>query len=278
MAMTRTRSIRSRWRLLLVAPLLGLAGTLLGGDPDRRDGRITRLDIATRDDLLLAHLVAPSMVGEIQQWSKQLLGGLPGQVGDWVTQFIDATAMTNIITEAFPVEGQPGFRPVDEVAAECARILGGDKPEVYLRNSPQTRIYTVHSGGRYHLVITSALLNLFENRPGELKFVVGRELGHIKCEHPELKRKGYAVLSAIQAINVAVVPDRYQDVLPLLALGRLLTWCREAEFSADRAGLLCCGEPKVAYEAIMRLQHGSEGRQPVDRTRIQALRPAGCHP
>src|SRR5262249_39824813 len=29
-----------------------------------------------------------------------------------------------------------------------------------------------------------------------------------------------------------------------------------SEFSADRAGLLCCGEPKTAYEAIMRLQHG----------------------
>jgi hypothetical protein len=26
--------------------------------------------------------------------------------------------------------------------------------------------------------------------------------------------------------------------------------------TADRAGLLCCGEPKVAYRAIMRLQHG----------------------
>jgi hypothetical protein len=99
-------------------------------------------------------------------------------------------------------------------------------------------------------------LNLFEQRPGELRFVVGRELGHIKCGHLALKRKAYGVLSAIQAINTAVVPVRYQNVLPLLALGRLFTWCRESEFSADRAGLLCCGEPKTAYEAIMRLQHG----------------------
>ena len=59
-----------------------------------------------------------------------------------------------------------------------------------------------------------------------------------------------------------MVPDRYQNVLPLLALGRLLTWCRESEFSADRAGLLCCGEPKVAYEAIMRLQHGLRADSP----------------
>jgi hypothetical protein len=105
-------------------------------------------------------------------------------------------------------------------------------------------------------------LNLFEKRPGELRFVVGRELGHLKCGHPDLKRKAYAVLSAIQAINPVVVPDRYQNVLPLLALGRLLTWCRESEFSADRAGLLCCGDPKAAYEAIMRLQHGLRADSP----------------
>ena len=260
--MIRQFSKRTAWILALATSLIAPAATLHAGEPERPPGRITRYDITTRNDLLLSHLVAPAMVGDIEQWSKQLLGGMPGQVGDWVNQFIDATRMANIITEAFPIEGQPGFRPVDEVVADCARTLGVDKPAVYLRNSPQTRIYTVQAGGQYHLVITSALLNLFEKRPGELKFVVGRELGHIKCGHPDLKRKAYAVLSAIQAIDAAVVPDRYQNVLPLLALGRLLTWCRESEFSADRAGLLCCGEPKAAYEAIMRLQHGLRADSP----------------
>jgi Zn-dependent protease with chaperone function len=116
----------------------------------------------------------------------------------------------------------------------------------------------VHAGGRYHLVIASALLTLFQNRPGELRYVVGRELGHIRCGHTELERKAYAVLSAIQGINTAIVRDRYQSDLPLLALGRLLTWSRESESSADRATQLCCGEPQAAYEAIMRLQHGLE--------------------
>ena len=69
-------------------------------------------------------------------------------------------------------------------------------------------------------------------------------------------------MSAVQAINQAVVPDRYQVVLPTLGLGRLYTWCRESEISADRAGLLCCGEPKVAYQAIMRLQHGLNADSP----------------
>src|SRR5438045_2793684 len=55
---TRTRSTGSRWLLVLALPLFDPAGILLAGDPDRPDSRITRYDIATRDDLLLAHLVA----------------------------------------------------------------------------------------------------------------------------------------------------------------------------------------------------------------------------
>ncbi len=254
--MIRQFSKRAPWIFALATSLFALAALLHAGEPDGLPGRITSYDITTRNDLLLSHLVAPAMIGDIEKWSRQLLGGMPGQVGDWVSQFIDATQMATIITEAFPIEGQPGFRPVDEVVAGCVRTLGVEKPAFYLRNSPQTRIYTVQAGGQFHMAVTSALLNLFEKRPGELKFVVGRELGHIKCGHPDLKRKAYAVLSAIQGINSAVVPDRYQNVLPVLALGRLLTWCRESEFSADRAGLLCCGDPKAAYEAIMRLQHG----------------------
>jgi hypothetical protein len=99
-------------------------------------------------------------------------------------------------------------------------------------------------------------LKLFEDRPDELKFVVGHELGHVKCQHIELKRKSHGLLGVIQAIDATVVPDKFQDFLPTLALGRVLTWCRESEISADRAGLLCCGEPQIAYQAMNRLLHG----------------------
>ena len=151
----RQFSKRTAWFLALATSLITPAAILHAGEPERPPGRITRDDITTRNDLLLSHLVAPAMVGDIEQWSKRLLGGLPGQVGDWVNQFIDATRMANIITEAFPIEGQPGLRSVNEVVADCARTLGVDKPAVYLRNSPQTRIYTVQAGGQYHLVISA---------------------------------------------------------------------------------------------------------------------------
>jgi Zn-dependent protease with chaperone function len=249
-------------RVLVLAVVLVVLSAPGRADEPRPGTRVSRYDIATRDDLLFSQLVAPTLVGDVAEWSNSLLGGLPGQVGDWVTQFLDARALAGIITEAFPVEGQPALAPVERLVAECSRTLDMEMPLVHVRNSYQARGYTVVAGGRTHLVLTSRLLELFEGRPGELKFAIGRELGHVKCDHAGMKAKAFAVFVALQGINSAVVPDRYQNVLPTLGLGRLLTWYREAEISSDRAGLLCCGEPKVAYEAIMRFQHGLRADSP----------------
>ena len=232
-----------------------LAVNALGGPiPDRTPGAITPYDFATRDDLLFTHLLAPLMKGEPTGWG--ILDGIGKQLGEWVNQFVGAQQIANIITESFPIEGQPTLRTLRGEVEHCARTLGLDTPEVYVRNSPFTQAYVARAFDQNHLVMTSGLLELYEGRPEELKFVIGHELGHVKCGHLELKQKAFGLLTAVQAINIAVVPDKYQVILPTLGLGRLYTWCRESEISADRAGLLCCGEPKAAYQAIMRLQHG----------------------
>ncbi len=256
------RPLGACWALVFLLALLGSSQEPRAESPTRTVGRFTRYDIATHGDMLLTQLVGPSTRGDVDEWVKTLLGTLPGQVGDWVNPYFDARTMANVITEAFPVEGQPALAPVDRIVADCARTLGIDKPKVYVRNNPLTRIYALQAGGRDHLILTSGLLTLFEERPEELKFVIGRELGHLKCGHDALKRKSYAVISVVQGINVGLVPDRFQNVLPTLTLGRLFSWCREAEFSADRAGLLCCNEPRSAYDAIMRLQHGLRASSP----------------
>ncbi len=249
----RRRIPRTSPLILTTFAILTATG-LAGPTSEPKPQLITPYDLATRDDLLFAHLLAPLTKGDVADWA--ILGGLGKQLGSWVDQFISAQQVANIITEAFPVEGQPALRPLEQLVEECAGTLGVAKPAVHVRNSPLTQAYVVRAFDQYHLVVTSGLLNLYANRPEELKFIIGHELGHVLCGHLELKHKAFGLLAAVQAINVAVVPDKYQAVLPTLGLGRLYTWCRESEISADRAGLLCCGESKVAYQAIMRLQHG----------------------
>ena len=259
MARFRRHLVRASSLTLTTFAVLA-ASSAAGPAPGPAPVPITPYDIATGDDLLFAHMLAPLVKGDVADWP--ILGGLGKQVGTWVDQFVDAQQVANIITVTFPVEGQPALRPLDRVAEECAETLGVPKPAVHVRNSPFAQAYVVHAFDRDHLVLTSGLLNLYAGRPEELKFVVGHELGHVKCGHQDLKNKAFGLLSAVQAINLAVVPDKCQAVLPTLGLGRLYTWCRESEISADRAGLLCCGEPRVAYRAIMRLQHGLNADSP----------------
>ena len=236
--------------VLAVLPVVARAGPT----PPPARVPVTAYDFATRDDLLFAHMLGPLVRGEVGDWP--ILAGLGKQLGGWVDTFLDAGQVANIIAEAFPIEGQPALRPLERVVERCAGTLGLPEPLVHVRNSPLTQAYVVRAFGRDHLVVTSGLLDLFADRPDELGFVVGHELGHVLCGHLELKGKAFGLMAAARAINEAVIPDRYSAILPTLGLGRLYTWCRESEISADRAGLLCCGEPKVAYQAIMRLHHG----------------------
>ena len=255
------RGRRRRLGALAVLAGLSLPALALGESPAGREaGRVSKYDIMTRGDLLLSHLVAPSVRGEVGDWP--LLAELPGQVGDWVRQYVDAAKIAHLIAATFPIEGQAATRPVEELVDGCARSLDVGKPLVYIRNAAEARAYAVEAGGRTHLVLTSGLLELFAGCPEQLKFVVGRELGHLKCGHGELTFKAFALEAALQGVNIALVPERYQNALPDLGMGRLLSWDRESEISADRAGLLCCDGPDSAYQAIMRLQHGLKAGSP----------------
>jgi len=105
------------WLVAVTIAALSPTAPLLAGEPAQPQpvpgvgGAVTPYDIATRDDLLFARLVAPLVKGDVPDWL--ILGGLGKQVGSWVDQFVSAHQVANVITEAFPVEGQPALRSLD---------------------------------------------------------------------------------------------------------------------------------------------------------------------
>src|SRR3954471_6295686 len=106
------RTLAPAWTTFAV-----LAATALAGPTPDRPGAITPYDLATRDDLLFAHLLAPLMEGEPADWP--IFGPLGEQLGSWIDQFVSARQVASIITDAFPVEGQPALRPLDQVVDQC---------------------------------------------------------------------------------------------------------------------------------------------------------------
>ena len=94
------------------------------------------------------------------------------------------------------------------------------------------------------IVLNSGLIDLCDE--DEIMFVIGHELGHIKSNHML-----YHMMA--QIINYII------DAIPggsLLAGGlqyALYYWSRMSEFTADRAGLLCCQNETAAIRAFMKM-------------------------
>lgn len=126
-------------------------------------------------------------------------------------------------------EGQ--FDEIYGVAQECARLVGVPVPHVFVRDDPFVPIVAVGTGEPYALVISAQWIELFTG--DELRFLIGRELAHVAAGHTKLT----SILSANGRENAVVS----------VAFG---AWLRTIEYTADRAGLLCCGSLNAAFSAI----------------------------
>ncbi len=79
----------------------------------------------------------------------------------------------------------------------------------------------------------------------ELRFVIGREIGHYLCGHARC-------LSLLRIMHdVCFGIDIFSIALPIMPL--LLAWSRCAEVSADRAGLLACGSYADSCSVLLKL-------------------------
>jgi hypothetical protein len=101
---------------------------------------------------------------------------------------------------------------------------------------------------------------------GELYFLAGRTLARVVCGHVPLLEVGAVLLpaggrtaklqqilreTAAQAIGSAVPIE--DESVRKKAQTLLHTWRLRAELTADRAGLICCRDPKTAASAIAKL-------------------------
>ena len=212
-------------------------------------GYVTAYDIMTpEDEFYFHHLDNMCPGGDLAQWPlvKALVG--LGQ------NLVDANLLADLANETIYISDQPRAAPIIKMVKECAETLQVKAPRVHIDGSPEPNAYV--SGLREPvLVFTSGLLELYDESPEELRFIIGHELGHIKAKHLKTHFLGSTLVGAL-------VGDRSKnatfkdDFVAALSIGTLLHWYRESEYSADRAGLLCVGgDIKVAKQALLRLVH-----------------------
>ncbi|QKX03995.1 M48 family metalloprotease [Aquimarina sp. TRL1] len=91
-----------------------------------------------------------------------------------------------------------------------------------------------------YIILSSGILERFQK--DELSFVVGHEIGHVLFEHFKYPVKH--------------ILEEGRDTLAPIHAMKLYAWNRNAEISADRAGLLCCQSFEAAGRTFFKLSSG----------------------
>lgn len=143
------------------------------------------------------------------------------------------------------------------IVEECAEKLGIPVPYVII--SDQVKGINACTAGtdQFAFIAISSILPLVMNEDA-LRFVIGHECGHLALGH-------VVYHTAISVIGAA------GGLLPLV--GNIITktisyplnaWSRRSEISADRAGLICCGDAMIAKRSLIKLEAGLMNANSID--------------
>lgn len=140
-------------------------------------------------------------------------------------------------------------------AVLAARVLGmTHMPDVYVAGDRMWDALTYGSDRSAFIIIGTALLTNFKD--DDLLFVLAREMGHVRAGHALWKtvirfllgdtgpRKGFMQSGVLACLDPAHLVEGALE-MPLLA------WARQAEITADRAGMLALGDEDVARRVLL---------------------------
>jgi Zn-dependent protease with chaperone function len=99
------------------------------------------------------------------------------------------------------------------------------------------------------IILKACILDRFRE-PAELRFIIGRELGHVKTGHTRWNTLVRWMKSFADRLSIFGETDTCLPLLPLLR------WGREAEMTADNAGVICAQDQQAAERVVVRLATG----------------------
>lgn len=148
------------------------------------------------------------------------------------------TSRTGMLAGAVMVD--PAVLPhlaeaIDGVRREFPAI---QRIDCFVYNSGDMNAFITPGRSGTFIALSSAAVNHLD--AGELKYVLGHEFGHAAFGHID-----------VLAGNLAIDP-----LLPGADAGRVRSWQRAAEISADRMGLAVCGSLTSAARALFKVASG----------------------
>jgi Zn-dependent protease with chaperone function len=187
-------------------------------------------------------LLAVLLVGAVVLKHKAILLGI---VGIWLTMIVASLqAVTyNLLrgVEVTPTQ----FPAIYQIVQELRQRFQAPPTRVFIVRQFSLRAETLGFRAPYTIVLPSLLLDSLEN--DELRYVLGRALGHI--------RFGHTRIAILLGGDKSTLPDLLSWIAQLRNIVFSGYW-RAQVLSADRAGILASGL-RVAIESLGKLSLGN---------------------
>jgi Zn-dependent protease with chaperone function len=188
--------------------------------------------------------------------------------------------------------GPNQFPDVYQMVVDCSRTLGIGIPTTFVVNDTEINAFAYATEDDAPLIgITSGLLERYT--PGETKYVIGHECGHIHNNHSVFVIAAETILNTGTFGGSIALPG----LVPILQLASLpmsmafSAWSRASEVSSDRAGIICSDNMEDVLGATAKFLYGGTfNRNDIDfdslykqyeqirKTPVRLLELSGSHP
>jgi Zn-dependent protease with chaperone function len=134
----------------------------------------------------------------------------------------------------------PELSPIIQVNTARLQV---EPVNIFVVPSRQMNAYTFGMSSPKDIVLYSSLFNIMDR--DEIQFILGHEMGHVKLGHTWLNTLVGGMAGIPSSLSAAAIME--------LAFR---WWNRACEYSADRAGVLACGNANKAISALVKLETG----------------------
>ncbi len=205
------------------------------------------------DRVRLAGLPASAFVSDADLWALEKLQKLP-LVPQLVSKFyevgIDRWLYCWNMSSSVRC-GPRQYPTLYRILQESCDVLDMPEPELYVSGNPFPNAF---AGGveRPYIALRSSMIDTMSEE--QLYFIMGHELGHIKAKHVLYFSVGSLLFPLLELLGKRTMGA--SDVATYALVTAFYEWSRQAEFSADRAGLLVCQSLDVAIDSQIALTAG----------------------
>lgn len=147
--------------------------------------------------------------------------------------------------------GPHQYKTLYNIFRESAAVLDMPEPELYITSNPYPNAF---AGGveRPYITLRSSIVDTLNDE--QLYHLIGHELGHIKANHVLYMSVAHILAPLMEMIGRRTFG--LGDVASIALIMAMYEWYRQAEISADRAGLLVCQELGISLDANLALTAG----------------------